>query len=223
MIIVIEGGDGCGKSTIGKAVAELLDCPLIEFPDDKGYTGSMIRDYLGKRWLIDDHDSDSEGRLKQGNKQHMEALAFQSLQIANRMERMEEIKRADNIVLVRYWQSGVVYGTLDGLDRDWLINVHKPMVQADLNILLDVTAETSLERQKSRGEEQERYEGAFAFTKKVNDSYRELWEDYSSQWSHISPWQMIDANKSHKQVEGDVFKCIISQLNRKIFYQLEHR
>lgn len=175
MLYVIEGPDGCGKSTVAKLLAQAISGEVIEFPRNEGYTGPLIRSYLRKEWDIsntsDEADIDDIAA----------AMTFQCLQVANRMEVMKKIRRhvksaKDHLVLVRYWQSGVVYGLLDGLDRQWLRDIHEDMAQADLNILLDLSPEESLKRQKTRGDDPERYEGRKDITSRIIGSYRDLWE-----------------------------------------------
>ncbi|KKL93970.1 hypothetical protein LCGC14_1869400 [marine sediment metagenome] len=129
MIVVIEGGDGAGKTEVAKAIVKMLDADVfIHFPDDNAVTGPLIRSYLKGGWqVLETATSNSEIARTQS------ALAFQSLNIANRMEHMPEIKNCasqpeQHAVLVRYWQSGWVYGQLDGLDPGWLHDIHTSMV-----------------------------------------------------------------------------------------------
>lgn len=201
MIIVIEGADGAGKTTVGEALAKAIDCQCIHFPDDDGVTGVMIREYLRGEWGVYGTD-DREPRSIRG------AMAFQALQVANRMERMPEIRRCANhktnhIVLVRYWASGLVYGTLDGLSDEWLRAVHADMPKADLCLLLDVDATEGMARQAKRDgvDLPERYEGKFEFVKKVCEGYRSLWETMGGH-----PWQVVDANESEASVAIAVYK-----------------
>jgi dTMP kinase len=192
MLIVIEGGDGTGKSTVGEGVANVLGCELQHFPNDGGYTGRMIREYLAKRWTIEG----AEGSALDDN---AGAMAFQALQLANRMEVYPTLAKAagskkHHLVCVRYWQSGLVYGLLDGLPEQWLYDIHEGLPREDLAILLDVTAETSLARQGARGESPERYEGKLGFTQKVLQGYRNLWADMDR--GHAT----IDARQSQHEV-----------------------
>lgn len=210
MLIAIEGADGCGKDSVADAVAKVMGAERLNFPNDDGVTGPMIREYLARRWAVW-----CEGDLGPCSPEPaLSALAFQALQVANRMEVMGRIRRAEHMVLARYWQSGYVYGALDGLDPDWLLAVHECMEQADINILLDLDAEAALERQGDRGETLERYEGKIEFTRKVVDGYRDLWEA-DIMMSAPGWWRVVDASQPLDVVVASVLKIVFEDLLRK--------
>lgn len=232
MLVVIEGVDGCGKSTVGKAVARAIDADLISFPCDECVTGPMIRNYLAKRWrvegVVDGPDAPDDHAIDPGGG----ALAFQALQVANRMEVMRRIIEADNMVLVRYWQSGYVYGSLDGLDPTWLMKVHEMMEQADLNILLDLDAKMSVYRQTARSQSQktdlERYEGKLDFTQKVIEKYRELWGQHletvgiskspleqTVKTQQKKAWPIVDAKQELPMVIADVMLHVMKMCKER--------
>ncbi len=203
MLIVLEGPDGSGKSELGKKLAKALHADLIEFPDDTAVTGPVIRQYLRGEWAMYTRGNAMEVHAE------VSALAFQSLQVANRMERMPRLEGAagspdTHMVLVRYWQSGWVYGSLDGLDSQWLFDVHASMARADLNILLDLRVEKSLERIGERGEETERYEKR-EFMERVRELYLNLWMGVPKRVGGIHPdWPIVDASDSREEVFAQV-------------------
>ena len=219
MLMAIEGADCSGKSSVAKALAVRLNAKLISFPNDNDYTGPMIREYLAHGWRIRllpykdsfDRECDQDLRAKMGT------LAFQALQVANRMSVMPTLEKAeasgdpfhaDTLVLARYWQSGWVYGSLDGLDVNWLKAVHQSMAHAHFNFLLDVEPEEALRRLTSRGLPSERYEGKLSFTTKVVDLYRELWKQESE---YNGGWRVIDANQPFAKVCLDCWSHISGQ------------
>lgn len=200
MIIVIEGPDGCGKTTVGEALAKRLDCRLISFPDDSAFTGPAIRSYLRRRWSVSTSIS-AEKVFDPG------PVVLQALMVANRMERMAEIREhersGEDLVLVRYWQSAWVYGQLDGLPVDFLENVHADMVRPDVSILLDLDAEACLERRAKRdgARPPERYEGDLERTRRIVGLYRSLWDPQimTAVWCPV-----VDASGSFESVCADV-------------------
>jgi len=205
MLIVLEGADGCGKSTLGRAVAKAIKGDVLEFPDDNAVTGPLIRSYLRKEWYVAKRRPEASLDDKAG------ALAFQALQVTNRMEHMERIAKAkesltDHLVLVRYWQSAWVYGQLDGLDPKWLVQIHAGMVQADLNILLHLDAKESMRRRAARdgNKAPERYEGVAEFTQKVIDLYVKLWHSAGGIQKHLDIWRIIDVRKPIQNVSAEV-------------------
>ena len=203
MIICIEGADGCGKTSVAEAVAKALGCDVIPFPnDDEPMTGPMIREYLQKKWEVAGVNGWTAPPL-------LSALAFQCVQVANRMALMPMLRAAKrdgrNLVLARYWQSGWVYGQLDGLPAVWLHGVHATMVQPDLNVLLDAPAEACMERRAARDGAlaPERYEGKLDFTRRVVELYRELWRGFAP----LDSWRVVDASRPFADVIADVIEA----------------
>lgn len=182
MFIVIEGIDGGGKSTVADRLHDCLDAELIHFPDDKAVTGPAIREYLAKKWWLDQPYPYEQDRQR-------EALVFQALQVANRVESFDRIVRADqcamargdrpHLIAVRYWQSGWVYGQIDGLSSELLCRMMHPMMHHGLlHILLDVPPEVAMARIVARGGAVERYEAKLELLAKARTLYRELWRDH---------------------------------------------
>ena len=207
MIICIEGPDGCGKTTVAEVLAKRLECDVIAFPNDAAFTGPMIRAYLRKEWGC---WTDGPGEHDLGFDENLSALAFQALQVANRMELMPRIKAAHDggadLVLCRYWQSAWVYGQLDGLPRGFLEQIHEAMVQPHVSILLDLDAETCLARRAKRDgpKPPERYEGDLARTRKIVELYRELWQEGGP----ADNWPTIDASRPFEDVLKGVFEAV---------------
>lgn len=216
MLICIEGPDGCGKDTVANAVAESMGASRLNFPNDQGVTGPMIRAYLRKEW----HVSNAHG-LVPGHFLYREgidkasALAFQALQVANRMESMVRLNAAvtgdTDLVLARYWQSAWVYGQLDGLDPDWLVRLHEAMARPQINVLLDVPAETCMARRAARdgAATPELYEGRLDFTRRVVDLYRKLWRQNLVGDEGDGPWHIVDADRDVGLVIADVIELAL--------------
>ena len=168
MIICIEGADGVGKTS----VAESLGLPVVSFPNYLTETGKIIRQVL-------------RGAIR------MDPLVFQCLQTVNKLETTVH----GDTILCRYWPSAYVYGVLDGLPRQWLMDVHKGM-KADRYILLDASAESCAGRQTARGGQREMYEGRIGKTQRIRELYLELW--------HNMRWPIVDAERPLESVIQDV-------------------
>lgn len=207
MLIVIEGADGVGKDTVANILAKHLGAERLNFPNDKGVTGPMIREYLARRWRVEARNPDS-GLKNKAECGLLGALAFQGLQVTNRMEVMPQLLEASvglgDLVLARYWQSAWVYGQLDGLDPEFLIQVHRAMARAQVNLLLDCDAEVCLERRATRDGAlaPERYEGKLESTKRIVDLYRELWA--RPDVTTFGQWVKVDAARPLHEVVADV-------------------
>lgn len=216
MIICLEGPDGCGKTSIALAVAKRLGAEVITFPNDDAFTGPTIRSYLRKRWEVWEQPTGTPNQMRVSTE--IGALAFQALQIANRMELMPRLASASlqgksDLVLARYWQSAWVYGQLDGLPTAWLEQVHESMIQPDFNILLDLDAEQCMKRRAARDGAlpPERYEGKLDFTKKVVELYRQLWNAKRAESNYAQPtplWLVVDASKPFEQVVDNAMHWI---------------
>lgn len=194
MNVVIEGIDGCGKSTQAKRLVEKLGALFWKFPNRNSPSGELIYSHLEKKWWVDGTtevfpDGSGLDRLKLD-----EALVFQSLQVLNRLEVAADLARdfksAKSVVLDRYWPSGYAYGRGDGLNGDYLFKIHATLPQPDLFILLDADVQQSKER---RPERRDRYEENHEFMNTVANNYRELW----SAMKHDNPpgqnWVVVDA------------------------------
>ena len=118
-LIVLEGLDRSGKSTISKYVTELISAKAatnnINFPDRSTHIGKMINEFLS-------------------NKIELNNETIHLLFSANRWEKFKDLEetlsRGTNIVCDRYWYSGVAYSVAKGMDIEWCKaadhGLHKP-------------------------------------------------------------------------------------------------
>jgi thymidylate kinase len=189
MIVVIEGADGAGKTSIALELVK-YGFALMEFPSPTTYVGRYIRDGLRRMWTVNSPDAPL-----------LEALAIQSFFTMERLEARGTILAAKesgaNLVLGRYWQSGWVYGQLDGLAREWLEITNSHCIQADLNILLDTDIITCIER-RSKRKNVERYEEYVDQTTQTIELYRKLWTEKAV--TAKERWVSIDARKAFTEV-----------------------
>lgn len=191
MIICLEGIDACGKATQAQRMAEKIRGTLMSFPDYTTPTGFLIKKNLQGWAAADDPE--------------VNALVLQALMTINRMERASFLNRylhlhADDIVLDRYWPSGLVYGTADGLDYDWLIAIHEALPQAHHYVLLDIDPELSAQRRPDR---RDRYERQAGLMQEAAQRYRDLWAEM--QQTHKSQWHVVDGNGTVDEVEERIW------------------
>ena len=150
MIVVIDGPDGVGKTTVSQELKERIskihNALLIEFPSKLApRSHDLIREFLASNRMLDTSDSImSLSRLEVE-----QAIVLQSLFLANRIELIPLLKEEDAkgtyVICSRYWQSGWVYGQIDGLDGDWLEAIQNVLPPAHLNILLTATMDRDWE------------------------------------------------------------------------------
>jgi dTMP kinase len=185
-IIVLEGIDKAGKSTQSKLLMDYLKlsgkiCTLITFPDYTTSIGAEIKAFLeGKR--------DYPIELK-----HI-------LLSANRWEKKKEIESmvdSGTIVIInRYYQSNLVYGTSNGLNLRWLLSLEKGLPTADLVIVLDVTPRVTLKRSL----EPDEFEKDVSLLQNVYKNYHKLAKPFR--------WKILNAEKSRDQIHDEVKKTV---------------
>lgn len=169
MNLVIEGIDGCGKTSVVAAVVRELNrhqgsyqVRSLLFPDRKTVTGQVIDLHL---------------RSHAGGTGWLDPYTHQSLQIVNRLERLPELLNPGYInVMSRYTPSGYVYGCLDGCDGKWLDRVTAALPPADLNVLLAVSPTTAFKRMRERGVTSDVYERrGVGWFHEAEDLYERYW------------------------------------------------
>ena len=172
------------------------------FPDRTTPVGKLIDGYLKGEW----HAIQTKGATPEDLP--LNALAFQALQLANRVEHLDRLRQSPHktLILDRYWASGYAYGKLDGLDPEWLIQVHQNLPQPSLNILLDVPPSVSVERMKSRGAPPEHYEREEVLWK-LRANYQEIWG-----WGRAKQggdyWKVVNAVGSKEEVFQRVWEVV---------------
>jgi len=217
MIVVIEGMDASGKQTHSKLLASSMGATRFSFPNYESATGRAILGHLKKEWQCFNRmqetppGMDLPSCVPDDAEKHLNALVFQALQTANRLEIMPEImkaKAAGPIVFDRYWQSAVVYGVLDGLSPELAYRIQAgALPQADANILIDIPVEEGFKR---RPERRDRYEADADYLHKVRAGYLKLWGWYSdrSLGPDAERWLVVDGLGSIDEVRERVARAV---------------
>lgn len=162
-LIVLEGIDGCGKSTVAKAVAERL----------------------GERAVLTREPTDSwVGRaVKEGDgseiSPYTDALLFMADRAQHTLEMAELVRRGKLVVCDRYYHSTVAYQTASlrrrglGDNFDWLLDSNTRIsLRPDVTFLLVLPPERMPERISDRGE-RSRFE-KLDFLREVAQNYERL-------------------------------------------------
>lgn len=218
--IAIEGLDASGKETQTKKLAERIGATRFTFPNYESPTGKAILGHLKNDWRCADECADSRcDQVFHESDGKLDALVFQCLQTTNRLEalpRIESALVAGPVVFDRYWASAVVYGTLDGLDRNWLMLTQAdPMPPVDIWILLDMPLEESFKR---RPERRDRYEKNREYLERVRLEYRRLFgiddlEPINADWLLARPgWWIVDATGTIDEVHERIYRIVRGRL-----------
>jgi dTMP kinase len=191
MIIVIEGFDQAGKKTQSKLLAKFLKTKnkkskIFSFPDYATPIGKEIRRYLG-------------------GKRSFPPQVIHCLLAANRWEKAKQIQDAlsENYVVImnRYYQSNLVYGTVNGLDMKWLENLDDGLPKEDLVVLLDVNVTDSFSRKKER---RDKFEENMEFAQKITETYRKMAKQFG--------WNVVNASRHKQAVHQDIRQIILKHV-----------
>lgn len=192
-LIVLEGCDRVGKSTMSRFLVESLKnngvkVESFHFPNRETKTGILIDKYLKCEEELEDH-------------------AIHLLFSANRWESMSEmlnlINQGTTLIVDRYAYSGVAYSSSKkGLDLNWCKQPDIGLPCPDLVIYLDIPPNKISERV---GFGKEFYENV-NFQFKVRENFLLLKED---NWKHV--FRIIKAAVISRGLYANFFKN-----NRKI-------
>ncbi len=191
MIVVIEGGDQAGKKTQTALMEKALKKRKIKtktfsFPDYSTPIGKEIKKYLS-------------------GKRKFPPQVIHCLLAANRWEKLHEIQSAQekNSVLImnRYYQSNLVYGLANGMQKKWLENLDAGLPKADLVILLDVSQRESFQRKKSN---RDKFEKNKEFLQKISRIYKT-----TAKKQH---WKIVNASQPKDKVHQDILKVFVKKI-----------
>lgn len=191
VLVSFEGIDASGKNTQSKMLCDTLkenglDFEFLSFPVYTTPIGQEIRNYLQRR-----------------TEYGIETL--HTIYSANRYEFKSQIDRWVSekkiVVLNRYCESNVAYGTAEGLPMTWLQNLESRMPQADHVFYLKITPELSSMRKTSR----DRFEGDLKFLKRVSQVYDAMAAD--------PKWITLDAERDVEIIHYEITRTLSVLLN----------
>jgi dTMP kinase len=189
--IVLEGIDGCGKSTHRRMLAKRLrdlGYRVVETrePSD-GRVGRLLR------------EQSERGMRFRGE---VEALLYAADRLQHVTEVIEPALREGCIVVSeRYFHSSIAYQGAEGVDMDWIRELNKFALEPDLVILLDIKPETAVERM--RGRRLTAYED-YETQRKVREIYLKLVE--------AGELMRVDAERPIEEVDEDLLHLILKRL-----------
>jgi dTMP kinase len=193
-LIAFEGLDQSGKETQSRHLRARLEqdghkVRSVSFPDYETPIGQEIRRALA-------------GEREYG------ADVMQLLYIANRLEykpRLELWLTAGDIVICdRYRASSLAYGEAQQVDPGWLDDVQRPLPEATVTVLLDISPEAAAAR-KAAG--RDRFERDLALLGRVRDSYRRL--------ARARNWVLVNAELPKDDVSAAVEQAVLARLARR--------
>jgi dTMP kinase len=182
LIISFEGIDASGKKTQSQLLHKWLESKRVpseytSFPDYSTPIGQEIRAFLS------------------GTKNYP-VEARHMLYSVNRLEHKEKIEswlqQGRVIVINRYCDSNLAYGTGNGLSIEWLRTLESMMPQADYVFYLKSSYELSIKRKSDR----DKFETDPDFLRRVSSVYDAL--------AGNPNWFTIDADNSIESIQYEI-------------------
>lgn len=202
-LIVLEGLDRVGKSTLAKNLAEHLQristpVATCRFPERSTKVGQVIDDLLKNSTKpVDDH-------------------VMHLLFSANRWEMNKSIRntllKGTTVVVDRYAYSGMAYSSAKRLlSIDWCRNTERGLPKPDLIIYLELTKESQYSRP---GFGEERFETR-DFQEQIRQQYEQVIKTSNENWLRIDV-----TNKSPDEVLGEIVlpvrQCLETSANKEL-------
>ncbi len=197
LLIVLEGIDQCGKTTISKLLKnKLLSLNLKTiiqtFPDKSTLIGNVINSYLRGNTKLSPQESHLLYSLNRHEKK-------------NFME--EKLYNNYNIICDRYIFSGIAYSLANGLDYDFCLNTERYLIKPDLIFYFDISISETNKRRKSL--KTDIYETS-NFQSKVKEAYSKI---------KNKDWIIINAEQTPEKITNIILKHILNIKNIKQFLE----
>lgn len=186
LLIGIEGIDAAGKRTQTTLLKKWLKArgfrvAVMSFPDYQTRIGGEIRAYL------------------RGRRDYPPEVAHM-LFAANRWEKKRRIERLlagnDFVLVNRYTESNLAFGTALGLDPDWLAGLERGLPKTALVIVLDALP-SSLSRRRANKDAYER-------SARIQRGAREAYLRLASRMG----WKVVDASTGIRATGESVTRAV---------------
>jgi dTMP kinase len=193
-IITLEGIEKSGKTTQAQMLSHYLskekhlNTAHFDLPDYQTDVGQIIYKYLNQAEMPSNPE------------------VLHLLYAANRYEIRDVINFHLNdgyvVIMNRYYQSNIVYGTVNDLEIRWLYTLDKNMPRSDLTIILDVPVQITEKRGTRMAKN--RFEQDREFKERVRKAFLTLAEK--------EKWKVIDAARSKEDIHNDIIRIVESHL-----------
>ena len=197
LLIVLEGIDQCGKTTVSKLLKnKLLSLNLKTiiqtFPDKSTLIGNVINSYL-------------QGNTKLSPQESHLLYSINRHEKKNFME--EKLYNNYNIICDRYIFSGIAYSLANGLDYNFCLNTEQYLIKPDLTFYFDISITETNKRRKSL--KTDIYETS-NFQSKVKEAYSKI---------KNKDWIIINAEQTPEEITNIILKHILNIKNIKQFLE----
>lgn len=140
--------------------------------------------------------------LRKGNPEELTPLEFQVLNFQNRMDfqpTLEKMLEENDVVIAEmYTATSIAYSMGDGIEKQKIIDLNAPLLEADYAILLDG------KRFVESKEEGHVYENNDPKTEKIREAHLELAKDFD--------WDIVNANQTIDEVHEEIYEKVKKRL-----------
>ncbi len=201
LFISFEGGEGSGKSTQIKLIANSLKSINLEYILTREPGGTSFGEEIRKTLVSGDvKKMDSYSELlcfTAARRQHITEIILPALEDGK------------IVICDRYVDSTFVYqGYVGGVDNAQILKLHENFcfnLYPDLTILLDIKPSLGLSRKKYSNLNEDRFENQnFIFHERVRKEYINLSKIYSRRFVSIDA--SLDKNEIFKLIKQKIFK-----------------
>ena len=194
--IVIEGLDGSGQSTQAELLRDFFikknyQVVLTKEPTLDSEAGKRIRKILDKEIKVS--PKELQELMVEDRKEHLEKVIIPAL------------KEGKIVISDRYFLSTFAFGSADGLDLEWLIEINNQFLYPDIIFLLKVSPSVCIGRIKNRGDRVTLFE--------KEEKLSKVWKTYKILPDRLENISVIDGERSIEEVFKKVKEIIIKQLN----------
>ena len=191
LLIVLEGIDQSGKSTVGRLLKNKLEelnlkTIIQAFPDKSTLIGNIISSYLQGNTKLSPQESHLLYSLNRHEKK-------------NFME--EKLYNGYNIICDRYIFSGIAYSLANGLDYNFCSNTEQYLIKPDLTFYFDISISQTNKRRNSL--KTDIYETS-NFQSKVKEAYSKI---------KNKDWIIINAELTPEEITNIILKHIKEFIN----------
>ena len=193
--IVFDGLDGSGQSTQAELLRNFLigkkyQAVLTKEPTLDSTGGEKIRRVLDKKEKIS--PKELQELFAQDRKEHLENLVIPAL------------KEGKVVISDRYFFSSFAFGSSNGLDLDWLIEINDDFLLPDLTFFLKVSPEVCVSRIIKRNKEITLFE--------EKQKLEKVWQIYKILPSRFENIYIIEGEKPIKEVFEQIKEIINNKL-----------
>ncbi len=196
MLIVFEGIDASGKTTISRMVKEFLEVrgfktALYTYPNKSSIYGSIINLFLKSKISLTPQE---------------QFFLYLLDMYRDKQDVVDKLSKNFIVLMDRYYTSTIAYQCTQGFDYGIAKTVieYLDMPKPNIIIYLDIDPKTAIERKLTQKKSLDVFEGNIEFLANV----RKLYLKMAGEGYPTKKWIVIDASKEIKEIYKDVVKAL---------------